>query len=249
MHFGLVRHQLGEDAAETEGVFAERRAHPVVAGGCGVALVVDQVDDSEHRLHAGFELGAARHLERHVGVGERLLGAHDALRHGRLSDQEGTRDLVGGEAAEQAQGEGHARLRGEHRMAGDEHQAQEIVADRIVDRRLELFDDAVLLGVEIAGDLLMLHLEALGAAEVVDRAVLGGRHQPGARVVRDTRHRPLLEGDQQSVLRQLLGEADVAHDARQTGDQTRRFDAPDGVDRAVGCGLGIGRRHGDRSQH
>src|SRR5688572_32643516 len=38
-----------EDAAKALRVFTQRRAHPVVAGGGGIAFVEDQVDDFEHR--------------------------------------------------------------------------------------------------------------------------------------------------------------------------------------------------------
>ena len=96
--------------------------HPVVAGGRGVALVEDQVDDLEHRGEARGELGAARHLER-----ARCASASVRLARtmrwaiGRLGHEEGARDLVGGQAAEQAQRERDARLGREHRVAGGEH--------------------------------------------------------------------------------------------------------------------------------
>jgi hypothetical protein len=45
--FGFLRGKFGEDAAEAERVFAEGGAHEVVAGGGGVALVEDEVDDFE----------------------------------------------------------------------------------------------------------------------------------------------------------------------------------------------------------
>ena len=63
---GSSRRELGEDAAEAQRVLAQRRAHPVVAGGRRVALVEDEVDDLEHRRQPRRELGAARHLERHL---------------------------------------------------------------------------------------------------------------------------------------------------------------------------------------
>ena len=56
---------------------------------------------------------------------------------------------------------------------------------------------------------------------------------------------PLLERGDERVLRQLLGEADVAHHAREAGDELRLLDAPDRVD-GVMC---IGSRHGYRYQH
>ena len=61
-------------------------------------------------------------------------------------------------------------------------------------------------------------------------------HQPRAGIVGHARLRPLLERGDQRVLRQLLGEADVAHHAREPGDQLGRLDAPDRVDRAVYVG-------------
>ena len=50
-------------------------------------------------------LAGTRHLERHVRGGQRLLGADDALRHGRFGHEEGARDLLRRQAAEQAQRE------------------------------------------------------------------------------------------------------------------------------------------------
>ena len=79
------------------------------------------------------ELGAARHLERDLrSVGQRPLGADDALRDRRLGDEERARDLVGRQAAEQAQRERDARLGRQHRMAGGEHEPQQVVADVVV---------------------------------------------------------------------------------------------------------------------
>jgi hypothetical protein len=40
----------------------------------------------------------------------------------------------------------------------------------------------------------------------------------------------MLERRDQRILRQLLGLADVAHDARDGGDDAGRFDAPDRID-------------------
>ena len=80
---------------------------------------------------------------------------------------------------------------------------------------------------------------------VIDGAMLRGGHEPGARVVRDARLRPLLERGDEGVLREFLGKTDVAHDPRETGDEPGRLDPPDCVDRAM-C---IGSRHGYRSHH
>jgi hypothetical protein len=52
----------------------------------------------------------------------------------------------------------------------------------------------------------------------------------------------LLERRDQRILGELLGNADVAHHAREPGDQLGLLDAEDRLDSAM-C---IGRRHGDR---
>jgi hypothetical protein len=51
--------------------------------------------------------------------------------------------------------------------------------------------------------------------------MLCGRHEPGARVARHSQFRPLLERDDESILREILGKTDVAHHARETSDESR----------------------------
>ena len=88
----------------------------------------------------------------------------------------------------------------------------------------------------LASQLLGLALEGGLAAHQVDRAAPADGHEPGARIVRNARLRPLLERRDERVLCQVLGQADVADDPRQAGDEARRLDPPDGLDRAVGIG-------------
>ena len=45
--------------------------------------------------------------------------------------------------------------------------------------------------------------------------------------------RPLLQRGDERVLRELLGEPDVAHHPRQAGDQARGLDPPDRLDGAL----------------
>ncbi len=84
-------------------------------------------------------------------------------------------------------------------MAGGEDEAQEIVVERVVDRGRKV----LALGqaqLRVSAELRGLALVDLGAANPVDGAMLGGRHEPGARVVRDTRLGPLLEGGDERLL-------------------------------------------------
>ena len=131
---GSDRRQPGKDAAEPQRFLAKLRPDQVVAGGRRIALVEDQVEDVEHRRQPLGAVRAARHLERHAGLRQRALGAHDALRDGRLGDEEGAGDLLGGQAAEQPQRQRDARLGRKHRMAGGEDRGS---ADRRRCRRRE----------------------------------------------------------------------------------------------------------------
>jgi len=115
----------------------------------------------------------------------------------------------------------------------------------VVERRVEIRDCPLLLGLELASDLLVLAIEARASAQVVDRAMLRGCHEPGAGVIRHARLGPLLEGRDECVLREILGEPDIAHDPCQAGDEPGGFDSPDRVDRSVY----IGSRHGYQSDH
>src|SRR5256885_3198166 len=80
---------------------------------------------------------------------------------------------------------------------------------------------------------------------MVDRAMLRGGHEPGARITWHARLRPLLERRKESVLRKILSQPHVAHDPCQAGDELGGFDSPDRVDSQV-C---IGSRHGYQSDH
>ena len=80
----------------------------------------------------------------------------------------------------------------------------------------------------------MLALEELVAAKEIDGTMLRCGHQPGAGIVRNTRFRPTLEGDDESVLREFLGQTDIADDTSEAGDEPGRLDPPDCVDDAMG---------------
>ena len=73
--------------------------------------------------------------------------------------------------------------------------------------------------------------------------MLRRRHEPGARLVGNALVRPLLERRDERVVRQLLGDADVAHDAREPGDELRPLDAKYRFD----CGMRRRLRHRPKS--
>jgi len=143
------------------------------------------VDDLQHRGQPVGELVPIGDLERDVRRGEGPFGPDDALGHGRLRDKEGACDLGGRQAPEQAQRQRDPGLGREDRVAGGDDEAEQVVFDPIVDRGVEIGRFAALPALEVATDLLLLSLESPPAPHPVDRAVPGGGHEPGARVVRD----------------------------------------------------------------
>src|SRR2546428_1435915 len=150
MNFRLVRNKTRENSAEAERIFAERRAHPVFAGGGGVAFVEDEVDHFENGRQTRSKIRPAWDLKGNARLSQRAFGADDALGNGRLRSEKGARDFLGGQAAHQAKRERNARFRGKNRMTGDEHETQQIVADIVVIRGVEIRHSHFLLGLELS---------------------------------------------------------------------------------------------------
>ena len=110
-------------------------------------------------------------------------------------------------------------------MAGREDEAQQLVAEIIVHGRFDRLGRAVARLVQRPCDLLVLALAHLVAPEGVDGAALGDGHQPGTRIGRDADLRPFAQGDDQRVLRQLLGKVDIPHHSGQARDEPGPFNA------------------------
>ena len=86
-------------------------------------------------------------------------------------------------------------------MARDEHEAQQVVADVIVDGGVEIRYARFPAVFELVTELLVLTVEHLAPAQLVDGAMLRGGHEPGPRVVRDARLGPTLERGDERILR------------------------------------------------
>jgi hypothetical protein len=129
-------------------------------------------------------------------------------------------------------------------VTGNEDQAQEVVAHMVVKGRVEV-RYSHLPTLNLAAEFLVFAIEQLGSPKKIDRPMFCGSHEPGSRVFRDARLRPLLERRHQGILSEVFGQTDIAHHPRKTGDEPGRFHPPDRVD----CLVGVGRRHDYRSHH
>jgi len=95
---------------------------------------------------------------------------------------------------------------------------------------------------QFSSEFLHLSVVNFGPTQAINRAMLGGGHEPRAGIVRNTRSGPLLQRGDQRFLGEVLGNADITHHPGQAGDQPRRLDPPNRIDSSVDVSLG----HGDR---
>lgn len=197
-----------------------------------MALVEHEIDHLEHGLEALGAVDGARHRERDPRIRERTLRAYDPLPDRRLRDDERARDLRGGQPPDEPQRQRDALLGRQDRMARGEHQAQEIVADVVVERIGDGVGAVAWLA-PIARELGVLGVDDPGAAHVVERAPLRGRHQPRARVVGHAIGRPALEREDERVLCELLGAPEITREPREPGHEARELDAKHRGDRVV----------------
>ena len=181
--------------------------HPVVARGRRVALVEDEVDrppapttggprgSAPRGTSNGTRASASVRLARTIRWAIVASGTRKARAISSVVRPPSSRRVSATRASVESTG-----------MAGREHQPQQVVADVVVERGVEIRRGGAPPASSSWPSSLVLALEQLAPAEVVDGPVLGRGHQPGARVVRDARLRPLLERGDQRVLGQLLGQ-------------------------------------------
>ena len=216
---------------------AQARPDKVVARRGRIAFIENEVDDLEHRGQPRRPFGAARHLEGQSGLCDRLLRADDTLRDRGLAREEGAGDLVRRQAADHLEGERRAGVGRQHGVAGREDEAQQLVAEIIVHGRFDRLGRVVARLGQRPRDLLVLALAHLAVPEGVQGAPFGDGHQPGSGIVRNAGPRPLGQGDDQRVLRQLLGTVDIPHDAGQARDEPGPFNAKGRLDCLMGFRL------------
>src|SRR3989442_7362089 len=123
-------------------------------------------------------------------------------------------------------------------MTADEHEAQEIVADGIINCGVQIYRSYLLLDLEFATEFLVLAFQPRVAAPEIDGTMLRRGHEPGARFIRDARLRPLLERSDERVLGEILGQPDIAHNPRQPSDELGGLDPVACVNRTMCIGSG-----------
>src|SRR5260221_7677705 len=154
------------------------------------------------------------------GVMDLVFRPHQALGHRLLRDQEGPRNLRGGQAGQRAQGERDPGLQAKRRMTGGYHQPPPILADAAGPPPLPtpLHGPAGIAGRRQHGCLPQFDRLGRAAAQPVQRPVARDRGQPGAGTARNAVARPSLQRLRERVLHALLGQVPAAGHADQRGD-------------------------------
>jgi hypothetical protein len=127
---GLIGHQHGEQLREPDRLVAQLAADERVALGGRVALVEDEVQHGEDRADPLGQEMIGRHAEGDAGVPDLGLGAHEALGHRRLWDEERAGDRSGGESAQRTQRQRDTGLGRQRRVAAREDEREPLVRDR-----------------------------------------------------------------------------------------------------------------------
>ncbi len=229
-----VGQQLVEQATQPNGLGAEVGAGQRCPGRCRIPFVEHQVDHPQHALQARRQFRALRHPIGQLGIADLRLGSHDALGDGAGRRQKGPGDLLGGQIADLTQGQRHATIGRQGRMAAGEDQPQTVVFHLVHLRRLGCV-------FQLLGQQPQRGIEARPPAQGIDGLEATGGHQPGARVVRNAIAWPLLQRGGEGVLQCFLGTIEITQQADQRGQDPTRFAAVDRLD--------LRRRNGSSERH
>ena len=160
--------------------------HPVVAGGRGVALVEHEIDHLEHRGQPRASL--RRRAAPRTARSPRRACAWRARSAARRSAPRTRNARAISSVVRPPSRRSVSATRASVESTGWQAmniEAQQVVADVVVERGVEVGLGSARPSLELVAELARACARARPAAQHVDRAVLGGGHQPGARVVRD----------------------------------------------------------------
>jgi hypothetical protein len=211
---GLVRHELGKDSAEADGLVAELDSNER-AFGRRVSLVEDEVRDRQNgREPLGQEFLWGDPVG-DPGVADLALRSHQSLRHGLLAHQERASDLGRGQATQCPKSQRDASFHRERGVTTREDEAEPIVGDAahvvlVSTQGFQLGEPLQGLGLSSKGPL---------PAQPVDGTVPGRGRDPGRRISGEALRGPLLQGYCEGLLYGFLGQVEVAQDPDEGRDR------------------------------
>ena len=129
-----------------------------------------------------------------------MLGAADALRHGRFRNQKRAGDFRGGQTADRPERQRDRRRRRQRRMTAHEQERQRVVLLRFCKRRNLL---------TLRGSLCFAAPASQFAAQEIGHAPRCHLNQPAAGIVGKPFLRPLHRGGDQRFLNGVLGRGEI----------------------------------------
>jgi len=215
LRFALEEPQ--QQAGKANGLIAQCESQVCRIARRRVALVENQINHGRDGRETLRAFHGTRSFEGQLGLGDLRLGPRDPLLHGALAHQEGARDLLDGEAGNDAQGQRDLLGRRKIGMTADEQQPQKIVAvvgaiDPLGELRLHILE----IGQGIVGGQRLLTPLASGG---VDRGVSPHQYEPRRGVPGRSVAGPIVQCAQARVLVGLFGRIHVAEIAQQGGDR------------------------------
>ena len=211
---GFIGHQQSQRARQANRLGAQPAFGLAVQAGR-----VDQVDHRQHRAQAIGQFVLGRHPIWDARGLDLVLGPHQPLGHRRFGNQERAGDLLGRQATEQSQGERHARLWRQRRVATGEDEPNRSSCTGP--------SSSSGLGRWLFGHLREELTFTRFAAQPIERSVPRGRRDPGAGIGRHAIRRPPAQRNPERFLDRILGDIDVAEGTDQRGDRPARVLAKD----------------------
>ena len=229
--FIVVGHQLNEQPGEPDCFTKKRNSYESLPAGSGVPLGEQQIQHRQHTV-APFRHEVGRwHTVGNTDVLDLCPGTHQSFVHRRLGHEKGTSDLRGCEARYRSQRRGNAIIHRKCGVAAGENETETIihicVSVRIGLDRLVCFD----------GNPPKRAVFGARMPKQIDRAPLGYRGQPRARIVRDATFAPVSERPRKRILCTILGKGEVAGHPNHSGDDARSFlgrGTSDGIRYSIG---------------
>ncbi len=232
-YLGFPGEQTVDDPNEPDRLVAELDLDQLTLGG-RVPLVEHEVEHGEHAAEAFLQQLARGHAIGDAGVADLPLRTDQPLLHRGFGQQERAGDLSRRQATDRPQGEGHAGLHREGRVATGEDQTESLVRDllHVISQRRER---AELLGLRRLAE------PDLIAAQPVDRSVASGGDDPRSRVVGDAPLRPGADRLLERFLDRLFRQVEAAGRSDQGRDRPPRLAAEQAVDVPARIDRGVSR--------
>src|SRR5262249_29580761 len=180
-------------------LLAEFDANCGFRGRAVVALVEQQIESALNSGKAPRKFGGTLRVEEPLRACESFLGPGNSFFNCCIGGDEGARNLMNAEAAQDVKYEHDLRFLRQSRMTTGEHHPELLVMNRIVAKHLSNDRSARPFTLKQPAQLRLVIARGPLSAQNIERAILGGGHQPCCRSLRATTVGPHLGSPEEEV--------------------------------------------------